>query len=70
MMPETQTKPELQRATRKRVDNKYESCESCQFWVDQAYCQRFPPVVFSHEGEIVARWPGVGPNNWCGEYKP
>lgn len=44
------------------------ACGSCHFYVD-GYCQRFPPVVVAYSGALQGRWPGVGVNDWCGEYK-
>lgn len=45
-----------------------QSCESCYFYVG-GYCQRFPPVVIKDDGKLQGHWPGVGKDDWCGEWR-
>lgn len=53
-----------------RVD---ERCEKCRFWhPDQpavyGECRRHAPVIPA-DPYAVRAWPGVKPNDWCGEWQ-
>lgn len=57
-----------------------ENCENCRFfksdvpgWSESGYCCRYPPIPVFCEcdgNESNACWPGVGCEDWCGEFKP
>lgn len=35
-----------------------------------AFCQRNPPTLSPWDHTSLNLWPGVSPNEWCGEWAP
>lgn len=62
-----------------KIPEKIESCETCRFFI-KAACHRYPPLLGigsndnSSSGGVSSvytfpEWPGVLPEDWCGEYE-
>ena len=65
------------------MGNRPKRCATCRFAETDSQmpghytCRRHAPVILpaAHEltgkgAESSATWPGVGPDDWCGEWKP
>jgi hypothetical protein len=50
-------------------------CINCVFFVndkhqpDKGFCQRFPPIIHNENENILAVYPKVHEEWWCGEFK-
>lgn len=53
-------------------------CEVCRFWLctqpPSGLCRRYPPrpefTLAEQRPLLGVTWPGMGPNDWCGECDP
>lgn len=46
-----------------------QTCATCHFHIGED-CRLAPPVIVVKRGEIVACWPAVEADDWCGQWSP
>lgn len=44
------------------------TCQSCQSYVVDGECHRYPPTIVEVGSNIRAMWPSVTPDDWCNEW--
>ncbi len=49
-------------------DDKEICCRTCRFY-DDPRCKRNAPSPSTQPGYLIAHWPYVQENDWCGEHK-